>query len=773
LLCVFNRLSGGQLIFEFETPVYIDKIGVLDVEDEEDSIIVETTSGTTIHKAESLGPNSFQFVHINKPGVTRITYDLFGSGATSGMNICDFTPPPAPVVDAPSSTVVGPHGGRKVETIPLQGLGQALTNRLTKAAHEFKDVTATPTAEGQSGVIIYLDPVSTAIAKTSYKNYILASGTNPSSVCVLTSPLCRSANLASGEPCMEYAEELVTQLKSDFDSLIDHAAIKFEVSCSTAGIMSRLIRSKVMLCPPGSPSCLIPAMVKPTDTKAILLETPTDKIPTDWFSYLGFDDKIILIEVPAADANSPADGPTTARGSLKTTNGEIAADIFYAINDAVTGEGYPEGSTVPQTTSIHTAFEANSTKILQDMEGKLALTASGKYVKKRARELVPGTETLRKYALEGKPYPGNYKTPTKEKLGGSPALTKELGKESDTNVKPPPFSRETYLRMVKLRDASVRRIQYDIYQSRLRNKGVAVDPSLQMEVECPTVTDAGIPITYTGDGTVISTHGDGTATVSTGAGTATLTSTSMAEREMTLARDANHDPVTVILDPVTGKNVTVHGKDVVYNDGSGVAQVRGVGAMSYESTDHKVTIITDGGTGAASDTSKQTKYTGTSVTTGSGATPGGAVVRSDGGYAKRSGDAPDDEFRGFAKTPLSLNDAVTDKIAYDGTRPDKTEPETYLNQKKYNYYGKADGRSKDKGHDRRQMETFILDKKSFNHQGHGQAADQICHEVRNRQMLGNMDGIYTPAQVAAAQALAGGGEEAFTAATGQNDLKSP
>jgi len=146
--------------------VYINKIGVLDVEDEEDSIIVETTSGTTIHKAESLGPNSFHFVHINKPGVIRITYDLFGSGVTSGMSICDFTPPPAPVVDAPSSTAMGPHGGRKVETIPLQGLGQALINRLTKAAHEFKDVTATPTAEGQSGVIIYLDPVLTAIAKT-------------------------------------------------------------------------------------------------------------------------------------------------------------------------------------------------------------------------------------------------------------------------------------------------------------------------------------------------------------------------------------------------------------------------------------------------------------------------------------------------------------------------------------------------------------------------------------------------------------------------------
>jgi hypothetical protein len=222
---------------------------------------------------------------------------------------------------------------------------------------------------------------------------------------------------------------------------------------------------------------------------------------------------------------------------------------------------------------------------------------------------------------------------------------------------------------------------------------------------------------------------------------------------MTLARDANQVPFTVIFDPVTGQNVTVTGKDVVYNDGSGVPQVDGAGAMSYDSTNHIVTIITDGGTGAASDTSKQTEYTGISVTTGSGAAPGYSVVRSDGGYAERSGGlSPNDEFRGFAETPYSLNDAVTSQIAYNGTRLDMTDKETYLNQKKYNYYGPNDSRGKNTGYDRR-MNTFILDKKAFH--GHGQDTEKICHEVRNRLMEGNMDGILTPAQVAAAQAVAG------------------
>jgi hypothetical protein len=306
--------------------------------------------------------------------------------------------------------------------------------------------------------------------------------------------------------------------------------------------------------------------------------------------------------------------------------------------------------------------------------------------------------------------------------------------------------------MVKLRNDSVKRIQYEIYQARLRNKGVVIDPSLQMEVECPTVTNAGMSITYTADGTVLSPHGN-TTTVSSGAGTATITSSSMTTREMTLARDANQVPFTVIFDPVTGQNVTVTGKDVVYNDGSGVPQVDGAGAMSYDSTNHIVTIITDGGTGAASDTSKQTEYTGISVTTGSGAAPGYSVVRSDGGYAERSGGlSPNDEFRGFAETPYSLNDAVTSQIAYNGTRLDMTDKETYLNQKKYNYYGPNDSRGKNTGYDRR-MNTFILDKKAFH--GHGQDTEKICHEVRNRLMEGNMDGILSPAQVAAAQAVAG------------------
>jgi hypothetical protein len=84
-------------------------------------------------------------------------------------------------------------------------------------------------------------------------------------------------------------------------------------------------------------------------------------------------------------------------------------------------------------------------------------------------------------------------------------------------------------------------------------------------------------------------------------------------------------------------------------------------------------------------------------------------------------------------------------------------PETYLNQKKYNYYGPNDSRGKNTGYDRR-MNTFILDKKVFHNQGHGQDTEKICHEVRNRLMQGNMDGILTPAQVAAAQAVAGAEE---------------
>jgi hypothetical protein len=78
----------SKLVFTFASPLFIDWIGLLD-NDEGTTFTIETSDGgsTTIANWNG-GNNSFESVKVGKPGVTKLTVDLGGSGALSDISVC-------------------------------------------------------------------------------------------------------------------------------------------------------------------------------------------------------------------------------------------------------------------------------------------------------------------------------------------------------------------------------------------------------------------------------------------------------------------------------------------------------------------------------------------------------------------------------------------------------------------------------------------------------------------------------------------------------------
>ena len=78
----------SKLVFTFASPLFIDWIGLLD-NDEGTTFTIETSDGgsTTIANWNG-GNNSFESVKVGKPGVTKLTVDLGGSGAISDISVC-------------------------------------------------------------------------------------------------------------------------------------------------------------------------------------------------------------------------------------------------------------------------------------------------------------------------------------------------------------------------------------------------------------------------------------------------------------------------------------------------------------------------------------------------------------------------------------------------------------------------------------------------------------------------------------------------------------
>ena len=84
-----DNAGGGSLTFDFEHPVRIEHVGLLDIDEEGDSIEVYMDNGSSVNIGyPTTGQNTLQNVVINRNDVVKIVVNFKGSGAVTELAVC-------------------------------------------------------------------------------------------------------------------------------------------------------------------------------------------------------------------------------------------------------------------------------------------------------------------------------------------------------------------------------------------------------------------------------------------------------------------------------------------------------------------------------------------------------------------------------------------------------------------------------------------------------------------------------------------------------------
>ena len=248
--------------------------------------------------------------------------------------------------------VVLPEDPISPNVVPLSTVYKQVRSRLGYVAKIFSNVTDSPPMEHDSGVVIYIDPTSKSVAKEVYVVYFPELVT---SITVLSSPLCATAVLATGEKCLTYANDLVAYFKSIYPGLKTSgyegsAGIQFQMVASTAGAFSRMILTKKLICPPATPTCLFPGMSKYQDeeagfnTTAVIMECRQPIIgssdcgkATAFFVNVGHGQRV-TVELVGVVNNIIK--PPSVDAPLSSDNNKAAEHFQWVMEDNWSDEGY-------------------------------------------------------------------------------------------------------------------------------------------------------------------------------------------------------------------------------------------------------------------------------------------------------------------------------------------------------------------------------------------------------------------------------------------------
>ena len=116
-----------------------------------------------------------------------------------------------------------------------------------------------PENEAIAGTVIIVDNGSFEMDPAIFNEYIPEKVT---SISILSSPLCVTANLPTGKACMTYKEDLRAYFAGQYPSLDAAGAITSKIVASSSGEWSRAMNAQNLMCPPGTAKCLLPALGK-------------------------------------------------------------------------------------------------------------------------------------------------------------------------------------------------------------------------------------------------------------------------------------------------------------------------------------------------------------------------------------------------------------------------------------------------------------------------------------------------------------------------------
>ena len=660
------------------------------------------------------------------------------------------------------NAVILPEDPAKPNVVPLSTVYKQFRNRLGYVAKIFSNVTDVPPLESESGVVIFLDPSSKGVVKEIYPTYFPATVT---SITVLTSPLCATALLATGQQCADYAESLVDYFKTLYPDLKRTGfhglrGIQYQMSASSAGSFSRMILAKKLICPPATPTCLFPAMSKMIDpeagfdTSATLMECKGGGDcgkAISFFMNVGHGKRVTLevVDVPPDVNKLPGNQVVWP---LTSTGVKAAAPFKYVKSSGWADEGYSTSKLPKVKMSRSVAASTPDANVLAAI-AKWGLPTTDQ----NPNAYVPPLEVpvdmvyVQARMVDNLPINLNYgirKTDSR--------VMDEMGLDGDKDLG---FTKRALTPSVakiqkKLKRASQDRIELFV----IKAKAVQLDdasngnpiPSMEMEVYCPEITEDGYEVIFDSGGT--RTTKNDRVIISDGAGTVMFDKDDMKEKFITLPRNEKNQfqPYTFIYDPVTKKNITITGKNITINRSDGVLAKDPVGIMLVNNltSPYTATLITEGGSGNLRAGDSQKVYSGTVISTGMNRADPGSVVRSGSGYSINQDPVPGQKRTGLElhrnwwdnfnarDSPYSTEEVVKSDLGRDII--DKKQPKELTLEEQYKYEAKSPDPVKKVSFRRSLLQNdmergvpILIDKNDYNF-GNPDELDRICHMNRDQ-----------------------------------------
>lgn len=227
--------------------------------------------------------------------------------------------------------------------LPMTYALPSMIDRMRHVADDWIATTGYIKNEDETGVVIALDGRSTMM---NYKVYDSIIPTGVKSIQIFASSSCGIDYVESKTDCIEHGRRLKRYFINTRSSQYG-TYVRYDVVGSTAASFSRMVNSRILICPPGTISCLLPALAKKAGKKAYIAEDPSEEETFQWMEdhllkerkRLGFQE-VGYDAVPDADylniiSDVDLDMPLEAIGENENEPSHHSVNEFYEPNEEV------------------------------------------------------------------------------------------------------------------------------------------------------------------------------------------------------------------------------------------------------------------------------------------------------------------------------------------------------------------------------------------------------------------------------------------------------
>jgi len=540
---------------------------------------------------------------------------------------------------------------------PITAMVGPLKTRLHHSAMTWLNVTDNPPSEMDSGLVIIIDAESYGVDPLHID---AMAPTDLTSVAVIVGPLCVVATLPTGQSCLTYANDVATYFStsSSFPNL-DGNGVTFQISGATAATFSRAVLADFLICPPNTPTCMLPALGKMAPTAAIMMDEPEYGIFSQFFNVVGTSGNVAVMQLPNEYVPPVVSSQEVSDRRLGRHNTPQAPQ-FAEVQTPVHHGGFvvPRPTPPPRDSIINqlpmdaiTAVEEKFPPALKQRaevnrgngKGQQAVSPlaslNGVSSDPQSTETVVTTEDVSDALASDEPLNINTRQiPPEELAGGDPAVVSgEMANDLSLGFETSSLTDSEYAVLSEARLESKVRIASER----------AANANYVYEIPCPKGDIDGYAVVV--DGSYVITDNGRTVIVSDGSGTVTFKYPVTITTHPILQNEFG-EHYTTLIDPILGVSVNITASGLIQNADSSLTVTDPVGTLVMVPNSAQGTLITEGSSVvvAEGEDGTHTVIEGEVISTGNENIPPsdvGTVVRDgEGGLALT---ATSETFHGF------------------------------------------------------------------------------------------------------------------------------